>query len=995
MTINQHVTQKHCQRLIKALLLSGLVMFIGSIWAQVDTSEPLAVKQGADSIGGFVVPAIIQVDMQRLPKPVRWQPGDPVVEIPRRVFQDRNQPSLETEPRGFGFDPLAIQQNGDAIRGGNGIESTIINQPGAAFNGMVAADPVGDVGIDFYVQVVSANGPGSDVLIINKNTGAQAASFSTSSLAMGSGTGCIENTINPLVIFDQSAAGGEGRWLLSEITDNSICMYISQTTDPTAGSWFVYEFLAVSNGLPDYFKVVAWPDAYYGSANELFENNRPGYAFDRINMLLGNPARPFQAFSYPTLTGFPFQLLQAADFDGDLAPPAGAPGILLRHNDDESHDPDCPVASQDCIELWEYTVDFDIPANSTFMGPQQITISEFDSNLCGLTSFACVSQADSAVLLDPVREPVMWRAQYRNLGDSQQVVGSFVTDVDGNDRHGVRWFILQRPPGVASGGWSLQQEGTFSPDATNRWMSSAATDFLGNLVVGFNVSGSTTGVFPGIRYAGRLSTDTAGQLPQGEFSVIEGTSPNATNRYGAYSALVVDPVDDCTFWYTSQYNPGVNWQTQIASFQFNSCGTPGFALGGTPLNQQVCSPGDLQDITVNVASIGGFTNPVTLALGSAPAGTTASFSPNPVVPGNSSLAQISLAASVSPGMASVLIDATAAGGMPDTLGINLEVFNGTPLAPQLQVPANTAVDVDLPVLLSWSASAQSSGFFIELATDGAFSNIIYTANESATSHLVNTELDSLTTYFWRVSANNPCGIGAASAIFSFTTRQIAQVLLVDDDDNDPDTRAFYTSALNNLAIDFEVFDTNNSDNEPSTLELSGHDAVIWFTGGEFGGAAGPGGAGEVALSGFLNDGGCLLVSSQDYLLDRGPPPTPFMADFLGLGGASASDDGDYVTVSGAPGSMYDGLGPYILDYVSAGLSDVSDDMVPDSGAQLTMVGNNVNGAGVGRVNLNTLYLGFPLEALGQADREQLMQTFFDQCMGLTFETFFRDGFESR
>lgn len=974
----------------QSLVLAWLVVLAANVTAQQD----VPVQQGADVIGGFVVPAIIQVDTARLLATKQWQPGDPVVEIPRRVLHDRNQPVSQPEPRGFGFDPLAqAQQNNDSVRGGSGIETTIINQPGAAFNGMVAADPVGDVGINFYVQMVSAPGPGSDVLILNKNTGMQAAAFSTSSLAAGSGTGCVDETINPLVLFDQSAAGGQGRWLLVEITDNSICVYVSQTTDPTAGSWFIYEFISASSGLPDYFKFGIWPDAYYGSANELFDLQRPGYAFDRVNMLLGNPARPTQVFSYDDLSGFPFELLQTADFDGELPPPNGAPGILLRHNDDESHDEDCAMAGQDCVELWEFSVDFNNSVNSTFIGPQQIAVAEFDSNLCGLTSFACVSQPGSAVLLDPVREPVMWRAQYLNFGDSQQIVGSFVTDVDGNDRHGVRWFILERPAGVTSGGWTLQQEGTFSPDATNRWMSSVATDFLGNLVIGYNVSGSDTNVFPGIRYAGRLSTDPSGVLPQSEFSVVEGSSPNATNRYGAYSALTVDPVDNCTFWYTGQYNPDSNWQTQIASFQFDSCGAPGFILGGTPVNQQVCSPGDLQDITVNAASIGGFTNPVTLTLNGAPGGTAASFTPNPVTPGNSSLAQISLGAGVPPGMTSFQIRGTATAANPDTLTLSLQVFNNTPAAPQLQVPGNTAVEVDLPVLLSWSASAQSNGFFIELATDSAFSDIIYTANESASSHLVNMALDALTTYFWRVSANNPCGSSTASTAFSFTTRQIPQVLLVDDDDNNPDTRAFYTSVLNELAVDFEVFDTNNSDAEPTALELSGHNAVVWFTGGEFGGAAGPGGAGEVALADFVSNNGCLLVSSQDYFLDRGPPPTPFMADVLGLGGASASDEGDYVTVSGAPGSIFAGLGPYILDYVNAGLSDVSDDMAPDSGAQLSFIGNNGNGAAVGRANLNTLYLGFPLEALDDVDREQLVQAFFDQCMGLSFETFFRDGFE--
>lgn len=954
-------------------------------------TAPVTIR-GAQVPGGLVVPALVQVDTRRLPPAARWRPGDPVIEVPRRVLIGRDR-NLRPQPRGFGFDSL-VDQPQAALRGGSGIETTLINQSGGGFNGAVTADPSGDVGIDFYLQMIAVGGPGSEVLIINKNSGAQEGAFSTTSLTAGSGTSCGDATSNPQVLFDQSAAGGQGRWVLSEITNSSICMYISQTSDPTGGGWFIYEFSAVSGGLPDYLRLGVWPDAYYASSNELFEGARPAYAFDRGNMLLGNPARPFQAISYATFTGFPFQLLQPADFDGGLAPPAGAPGILLRHNDDESHAPGCAVGGQDCLELWEFTVDFDNAANSSLSGPAQLAIAEFDSNLCGLTSFACVSQPDSSVLLDPVREPVMWRAQYRNFGNSQQLTGSFVTDVDGNDRHGVRWFVLERPPGVASGSWSLQQEGTHSPDATNRWMSSVALDGSGNLVVGFNASADATGVFPGIRYAGRLRDDPAGSLSQGEFSVIEGSAPSTTNRYGAYSALVVDPVDDCTFWYTAQYNPGADWDTRIASFQFSDCGEPGFALGGSPLTQQVCSPGSLQPVNLNTTSIAGFTNPISLALSGAPGGVTANFMPNPVIPGNSSQAQITLPPGLSAGMLSFDIRGTASGASPDSVALNLDVFNSVPAAPSLQVPADGALDVDIPVMLSWSAVPQAGSYFVEVATDPGFSTVVYSASEAANTHRINFALESLTEYFWRVTANNPCGDSTGSAVFSFTTELVPPILLVDDDDNDPDVRAFYAATLTALEFDFEVFDTGNSDIEPDALELSAYGAVVWFTGGEFGGFAGPGGGAEAALGEYLDNGGCLLISSQDYFLDRGPPPTAFMTDFLGLGSTSGSDDGDYLNVSGGPGSIFAGLGPYPLDYTQPGLVDVSDNLVAADGAQLALLGNNGNGAAVARTVFNSAYLGFPLEALNAANRQSLLRVFFNGCAGLFGEVFFRDGFEA-
>ncbi|MDA3932775.1 MAG: hypothetical protein PF630_00285 [Gammaproteobacteria bacterium] len=685
-------------------------------------------------------------------------------------------------------------------------------------------------------------------------------------------------------------------------------------------------------------------------------------------------------------------MLQPVDFDGLTPPPAGAPGIFVRHNDDESHNPDCADSSQDCLELWEMSIDWDTPANSTFSGPIQIQIAEIDSDLCGLIAFECVSQPGSATTLDPLREPVMWRAQFRNFGASQQIAGSLVTDVDGTDRHGVRWFVLERPGGTVTGGWSLQQEGTFSPDATNRWMSSSAMDNSGNLVIGYNASSSATGVFPSMRYAGRQVGDRPGILASGEFSIIEGTAPNGSNRYGDYSALVVDPVDDCTFWYTAQYNVASGWSTRIGSMRFNACTSPvGFNLGGGPTEQQICVPDNLQDITVNTTSINDFVDPITLALSGQPAGTTVNFTPNPVTPGNSAVASIGLPASTTPGALSMNIDGTAAGADPRTLALTIDVFNATPGAATLVAPTDAAIDVDLLPVLSWTAAAQSASFAIEIATDPAFANIVYSANETNTSHQVAAPLQRLTEHYWRLTSSNPCGSGQTSPVFTFTTRDLPPLLLVDDDDNTPDVRSFYTNTLDALGVQFDLFDTDNTDNEPNAAFLQQYQQIIWFSGDEFGGAAGPGAAGEAALAHALSSGRCLLMTSQDYLFDRGV--TTFMADFLGLDPASASDTGNYLSVTGETGTLFDGLGPYTLDYDTPGVDDFSDIMVPLIDAALTMDGDNGNGAAVGRSEFESVFLGFPLEAVPSAGREEVIAAFLDQCRVPLAEVFFVDGFE--
>ena len=64
---------------------------------------------------------------------------------------------------------------------------------------------------------------------------------------------------------------------------------------------------------------------------------------------------------------------------------------------------------------------------------------------------------------------------------------------------------------------------------------------------------------------------------QAEASIQTGAgsqSGQRLDRWGDYSAMTIDPTDDCTFWYTNEYlkaNGAFNWSTRIASFKFSGC----------------------------------------------------------------------------------------------------------------------------------------------------------------------------------------------------------------------------------------------------------------------------------------------------------------------------------------------------------------------------------------------------------------------------------------
>ncbi|MFZ2360857.1 MAG: carboxypeptidase regulatory-like domain-containing protein [Anaerolineae bacterium] len=462
----------------------------------------------------------------------------------------------ETYNPELGPDPLLAVQEAAAPAAPDAFGTPLLNFNGQGFTSVNPPDTVGDVGPNHYIQMIN-NSSSSRVTAYNKNTGAVIFGPATLSSLAPSGNPCSSGAGDPIVLHDQLA----NRWLLSEFASsgNNLCVYISQTADP-GGMYYFYRFQTPN--FPDYPKYAVWPDAYYVSSNE--SGGPAVYALDRTRMLAGLSAT-FQRRTAPSLSGFGFQALTPADLDGATAPPSGTPGLFMRHRDTEVHGPS-GMPSNDLLEVWAFTVNWTTPASSSFSKIADIQVAEFDSALCGLTSFNCIAQPGTSTRLDPLREVIMWRLSYRNFGSRQVLVGNFSTDV-GSDRAGVRWFELRR----TSGNWGLFQEGTYAPGNVSRWMGGIAMDKSGNMALGYNVGSSST--YPGLRYVGRLAGDGAGAMPQGEFTIVNGSAANGSNRYGDYSSMNIDPADDCTFWFTGQWNDASQWKTRIAKLKFDQCTT--------------------------------------------------------------------------------------------------------------------------------------------------------------------------------------------------------------------------------------------------------------------------------------------------------------------------------------------------------------------------------------------------------------------------------------
>ena len=541
-------------------LLACLFCLIGFLLVLLGISGPLGTKslaQGAGKADGGSVQVGASYHNDISP-PLREMPPWNESDLRRGGDREANENPKVPYRHVDSFDPVV--QNWDAsVFGGKGpnIPVPIRTFDGIPFPGVGCScappDPNGAVGLTQYVQIVNEGYQVFDKATGNSVLGPN----SISSIWSGFGGVCQNNgSGDPVVLYDHLA----NRWVISQfagvstITDE--CVAISTTSDAT-GSYYRYGFHLGTNFF-DYPHLSVWPDAYYMSMN-VFNSSGTTYlgpqpfAFDRTKMLAGQPATFISPVGPRGGSVDPFL---PADLDGPTLPPTGAPNTFVGFPGQ---------ATNPNYTTYHFHVDFVTPANSTFTTFANPAAAGFTA-LCPTTR-ACVPQigVTSSNKLDGIGDRLMFRLAYRNFGDHESVVGNYTVSSGGVA--GVRWFELRN---VTSGPVTVYQQSTYQPDTTWRWMGSAAMDGQGNLAIGFSASSSS--IHPQLRYTGRLATDPLNTLAQGEAHLYDGagSQTGSGNRWGDYSALTIDPVDDTTFWYTNEYyssTTSFNWRTRIGSFK--------------------------------------------------------------------------------------------------------------------------------------------------------------------------------------------------------------------------------------------------------------------------------------------------------------------------------------------------------------------------------------------------------------------------------------------
>ena len=580
---------------------------------------------------------------------------DPVLQRPE------NSPTVNTPSFSIEFDGAGVGDN--------------------FFCNCMPPDNDGAPGTTQYVQYINL-----EYQVFSKTGSTVLGPLSGNAFWSGFGGSCqTDNSGDPIVRFDAAAQ----RWVVSQFAINNSapdyeCVAVSTTADAT-GSYNRYAF--PFNNFPDYPKMSVWPDAYYFTFNNF---NVAGSAYvganvcaaDRTKMLAG-AAATIQCFQQSSND---FGMLPA-DLDGATPPAAGTPNFVMELDPDGSAN----------LSMFKFHVDFTTPSNSTFTGPTLIPVAAF-TPLCHTQSRGrCVPQPTSGSdLLESLGDRLMYRLVYRNFSDHTTLLASH--SIVAGSSGGTRWYEIRNPETSPT----VFQSGTFAPDASYRWMPAIAMDQNQDIAVGFSKSSSTAGDYPSLVYAGRVPSDAAGTL-EGEVVLKAGlgSQTGGGHRWGDYSSVTVDPTDDCTFWFTEEYEKttgGFNWSTAIGAFTFPTCtGAPGFSLTAAPSTLSIVQ-GNTGTSTITVVPLNGFAGSVTLAASGLPSGVTAGFSTNPTT--STSTLTLTASANATLGTSTVTITGVS-GSLTQTVPLSLTVTSpvvGPPvtLSPTSLTWGNVVVQATAP-----------------------------------------------------------------------------------------------------------------------------------------------------------------------------------------------------------------------------------------------------------------------------------------------------------
>jgi hypothetical protein len=404
------------------------------------------------------------------------------------------------------------------------------------------------------------------------------------------GTQCANNNDGDIIVkYDRAAQ----RWIMAQNVFSgayAVCVAISQTSTFSDNRWYAYEFGVVNNGFPDYPKWGVWStggqsDGYYQNWNN-FGPGGSGFqgpvmcGYDRAKMLTGDPTAEQICFQLDQTE----DSLLPADRDSIANPPINEDEFFIGS-----------VGDVDNAHLSVYSMHITNwstgQATMTGLGNSQlVAVAPYTPSCDGQFGGDCVPQKGIGDQADSLGDRLMYRFAYWEDQPAPNVTATppipppsqhwFVNfDVwnAATSSIGVRWMeFLANQHQVPVTSLAVAQQGTYvgtTGDSNYRWMGSLTRDNVDDVLVGYSESSSS--LYPSIAVAGRVFTDPLGTLSPEVFAANgSGSQPDTADRWGDYSTMEIDPVDNCTFFYTQEYytiTATFSWSTNVSAWKFPNC----------------------------------------------------------------------------------------------------------------------------------------------------------------------------------------------------------------------------------------------------------------------------------------------------------------------------------------------------------------------------------------------------------------------------------------
>ncbi len=227
--------------------------------------------------------------------------------------------------------------------------------------------------------------------------------------------------------------------------------------------------------------------------------------------------------------------------------------------------------------------------------------------------------------------------------------------------------------------------------------------------------------------------------------------------------------DKCMVLFTNDQAMRVNASLaspdRIGLTTSNACQPPsGFAFTAGATASASCPAPATVAASLSTTSFGGFNTPIVLtATAGVPAGTTITFSSNPLIPGNSTFVTLNNATTLANGTYNVTVQGVA-GSLTQTTTVSFVISTGT--APTLSTVASATVCAGSTASFSVTASGVAVNSYqwqVSTNSGATWANVSTGTGGSTPSYTTASTTAAMNSYQYRVLAVGQCGVATSNA----------------------------------------------------------------------------------------------------------------------------------------------------------------------------------------------------------------------------------------